>query len=56
VISTARVGIVAVLACLLWFVAAAPLVPAWGLTGAAAVAWCYWLDAHPELRSDDRPD
>jgi len=56
VISAARVAIVAALASLLWILVAGPLVPACGLTAAAAVAWCRWLDVHTELPSEDAHD
>jgi hypothetical protein len=56
VISAARVAIVAALASLLWILAAGPLVPACGLTAAAAVVWCRWLDVHPEPTAEDPHD
>ena len=52
------VGVVAVLAPVLWAVSVAPALTSLAIAVAAAIAWCIWLDRHPETPDVDhrRPD
>jgi hypothetical protein len=48
------VGLVTSLAGAAWLVAAAPAAVSFGLAVAAAMAWCAWLERHPEPAADRR--
>jgi hypothetical protein len=39
-----------VFAVLVWVITIAPIVVVLALTAAVAIAWCVWLDKHPEPR------
>jgi hypothetical protein len=41
-------ALVALLIAFVWFVTVAPPSASFALTAASAVAWCCWLDRHPE--------
>jgi hypothetical protein len=47
-------GLFAVIAGFAWLLAAAPPFLAFGLAVTSAVAWCIWLEKHPEPTIADR--
>jgi len=42
------VGIIAVFAAFLWVISVAPALVSIALTVAIAIAWCLWLEKHPD--------
>jgi hypothetical protein len=48
------VGLVTSLAGAAWLIAVAPAAVSFGLAVAAAMAWCAWLERHPEPAADSR--
>ena len=50
----AEIAALAILA--LWFVAIAPALISFPLTVALAIAWCIWIERHPEPPSDSACD
>jgi hypothetical protein len=45
-------GLFAIIAGYAWLLAAAPAFVAFGLAVTSAVAWCIWLEKHPEAQTE----